>query len=178
MTTAPADEARTAVRAALHLRGAVAHYRQMRGLTYRSLSSRLSGLGSPIAASALRRIELGERLVDVDELVLLAWALDVSPLELLTPVSAIPASESSGGTAASRLVGPATMAALLRANAAGDHEGVRIIVSTSDPAMLVDRLLEALLLLGTTRYGSREGMAAAMADLLAWLAVIAAGRAS
>ncbi|MGI5179550.1 hypothetical protein ACQEVZ_24785 [Dactylosporangium sp. CA-152071] len=63
------------------------------------------------------------------------------------------------------------MAALLRAVALGDDEGVRVIVGTCDPQRLIDRLLEAVLLLGQSRYGSREGMAASMSDLLGWLVV-------
>lgn len=63
------------------------------------------------------------------------------------------------------------MAALLRAVALGDDEGVRVIVGTCDPQRLIDRLLEAVLLLGQCRYGSRQDMAACMGDLLGWLAI-------
>lgn len=68
-------------------------------------------------------------------------------------------------------VGPATMAALMRAYALGDEEGVRVIVGTCDPGMLIDRLLEATVLMGQSRYGSRHGLAAAMGDMLGFLAM-------
>lgn len=68
-------------------------------------------------------------------------------------------------------VGPATMAALMRAYALSDDEGVRVIVGTCDPGLLVDRLLEATVLMGQSRYGSREGLVAAMGDMLDWLAL-------
>src|SRR3954454_23683106 len=41
--------------------------------------------GRPILASGLGKIESGERRVDVDDLVALAVALDVSPVRLLLP---------------------------------------------------------------------------------------------
>lgn len=67
------------------------------------------------------------------------------------------------------------MAALLRAHALGDSEGVQAIVNTCDRRQLIDRLLEAALLLGTSRYGSRAAMAAAMHDTLLFLSTFNAG---
>jgi transcriptional regulator with XRE-family HTH domain len=49
------------------------------------LSEELGKLGRPILASGLSKIETGERRVDVDDLVALAVALDVSPSRLLLP---------------------------------------------------------------------------------------------
>jgi len=49
------------------------------------LSARLAELGRPILPNGISRIEQGERRVDVDDLVALALALDVSPNALLMP---------------------------------------------------------------------------------------------
>ena len=51
------------------------------------LSALMNDLGRPIPPLGLRRIESGERRVDVDDLVALAVALDVSPVTLLMPDS-------------------------------------------------------------------------------------------
>lgn len=64
--------------------------REQRRLKYAELSRILDGLGRPIPALGLRRIEAGERRVDVDDLVALALALEVSPLRLLLPVETSP----------------------------------------------------------------------------------------
>lgn len=58
------------------------------GMQYKELSERLSKLGRPIPPLGLRRIEAGERRVDVDDLVALAVAFDVSPLTILLPADA------------------------------------------------------------------------------------------
>ncbi|KAA8884206.1 helix-turn-helix domain-containing protein [Nocardia colli] len=59
--------------------------RQAHGLTLNSLTTRLAELGRPIDLSALAKIEKGQRRVDVDDLVALGLALDVSPNWLLLP---------------------------------------------------------------------------------------------
>jgi 8-oxo-dGTP diphosphatase len=59
--------------------------REDRKLTYRGLSDRLEKLGRPIPTLGLSRIEKGNRRVDVDDLVALAVALEVSPGALLLP---------------------------------------------------------------------------------------------
>ncbi|BBX69740.1 XRE family transcriptional regulator [Mycolicibacterium psychrotolerans] len=51
------------------------------------LSRRLEELGRPIPPLGLRRIEDGTRRVDVDDLVSIAVALEVSPITLLIPDS-------------------------------------------------------------------------------------------
>lgn len=53
--------------------------------TYVDLSKRLTDLGHPIAVLGLRRIERGERRVDTDDLLALAVALGVHPVDLLVP---------------------------------------------------------------------------------------------
>ena len=57
-------------------------------MTSRDLSDRLSRLGQPILPSGLTKLDKGERRVDVDDLVALAIALEVSPNMLLLPPEA------------------------------------------------------------------------------------------
>jgi transcriptional regulator with XRE-family HTH domain len=61
-----------------------ANVRKLRGNTKLSeLSERMATAGRPILPSGLSKIELGDRSVDVDDLVSLAVALEVSPNRLL-----------------------------------------------------------------------------------------------
>lgn len=64
-------------------------FREQRRLGYAELSRKLAEMGREIPPLGLRRIESGERRVDVDDLVALALALDVSPLALLLPTDTI-----------------------------------------------------------------------------------------
>lgn len=57
------------------------------GMTYKELSARLAEVGREITVLGLRRIEAGERKVDVDDLMALAVVFGVSPLTLLLPIS-------------------------------------------------------------------------------------------
>ncbi len=59
--------------------------RRRRGLTVRQLSDRLKELGAPILPSGITKIEQGDRRVDVNDLMALAAALNVSPARLLLP---------------------------------------------------------------------------------------------
>ena len=59
--------------------------RESRNLSYAELSRRLDERGRPIAPLGLTRIRDHQRRVDVDDLVALALALDVSPATLLLP---------------------------------------------------------------------------------------------
>ena len=45
----------------------------------------MTDLGRPIATLGINRIEAGDRRIDVDDLVALAVALDVSPIAILLP---------------------------------------------------------------------------------------------
>lgn len=67
------------------LRQNVQRIREAQRLTYVELSRRLGDAGRPIPVLGLRRIERGERRVDGDDLVALAFVLGVSPLTLLLP---------------------------------------------------------------------------------------------
>lgn len=66
--------------------------RRKRGLTLQELSEQLTAAGRPIVPSGVGKIEQvkseGARRVDVDDLVALALALDVSPVRLLLPATA------------------------------------------------------------------------------------------
>ena len=64
----------------------VRQFREARRLGYAELSRKLAEMGRDIPPLGLRRIESGERRVDVDDLVALALALDVSLLALLLPI--------------------------------------------------------------------------------------------
>lgn len=52
------------------------------------LSAKMDALGRSIPPLGIRRIEAGERRVDVDDLIAFAVALGVSPITLLMPESA------------------------------------------------------------------------------------------
>ena len=70
------------------LAGRLRAVRQERGLTLAQLESGLAKLGRPIRLSTLSKIEKGQRLVNVDDLMALALALDVPPNLLLLPANA------------------------------------------------------------------------------------------
>jgi hypothetical protein len=63
--------------------------RESRNLSYAELSRRLDERGRPIAPLGLTRIRDHQRRVDVDDLVALALALDVSPATLLLPDASV-----------------------------------------------------------------------------------------
>lgn len=69
------------------VRANITRIREAQNLTYAQLGRKLDQCGRAIPTLGLRRIESGERRVDVDDLMALAAALDVSPLDLLTPVA-------------------------------------------------------------------------------------------
>lgn len=64
----------------------VREFRELRRFSYAELSRKLAQYGREIPTLGLRRIEAGERRVDVDDLAALAVALNVSPLALLLPM--------------------------------------------------------------------------------------------
>lgn len=66
----------------------VKRVRFARRLTQEGLSERLREIGRPIPPASIGKIEIGLRQVDVDDLMALAVALDVSPLGLLLPRTA------------------------------------------------------------------------------------------
>ena len=79
----------------------VARLRNARGLTTVQLAKLLEEAGRPITASSITKLELGQRKVDVDDLVAIAIALRVSPTALLLPPTAEPTATitvTTGGT--------------------------------------------------------------------------------
>lgn len=74
----------------------VARIRNAQGLSTVRLAQMLDGAGRPISATAITRVESGERRVDVDDLVALAAALNVNPSALLLPPTADGDVEVSG----------------------------------------------------------------------------------
>jgi transcriptional regulator with XRE-family HTH domain len=63
----------------------VRRLRHNRGLDLRRLAERLAEEGRPISLAQLSKLELGQRRVDVDDLVALAVVLNVTPSQLLMP---------------------------------------------------------------------------------------------
>lgn len=61
----------------------VRRFRRAREWILQDLSDALGRVGRPIVLSGVGKIEQGERRVDVDDLVALALALEVSPLALM-----------------------------------------------------------------------------------------------
>lgn len=59
--------------------------RDSKGISGPELSAKLDELHRPIPPLGIHRIESGQRRVDVDDLVNLALALDISPITLLMP---------------------------------------------------------------------------------------------
>jgi hypothetical protein len=59
-------------------------------MTAADLSARLTEIGHPIVDSGIHKTELGDRRVDVDDLVAFAEALGVEPAVLLLGESTIP----------------------------------------------------------------------------------------
>lgn len=70
---------------------------EVRGWSTYELSRKLSDAGRPISASALAKVERGERRVDVGDLMALAVALEVHPAALLFPPSIDGDAEITGG---------------------------------------------------------------------------------
>jgi transcriptional regulator with XRE-family HTH domain len=61
----------------------ITRLRKSQSLTMRGLCDRMRDVGRPILPPGLNKMEHGGRRVDVDDLVALALALDVSPAQLL-----------------------------------------------------------------------------------------------
>lgn len=68
----------------------VARLRNARGYSTARLSKLLEEAGRPITASSITKLELGQRKVDIDDLMTLAVVLRVSPTALLMPPTADP----------------------------------------------------------------------------------------
>ncbi|MFE7719591.1 helix-turn-helix domain-containing protein [Nocardia rhizosphaerihabitans] len=75
------------------VRANVARHRKRLDLSYADLARRLESAGRPIPVLGLSRIEAGDRRVDADDLVALAYVLEVNPHALLVPLIDIRAGE-------------------------------------------------------------------------------------
>lgn len=67
------------------MRSNIADMRTAADLTYAEMSRQLEAAGREIPPLGLRRLEAGDRKVDVDDLFAIAFVLDVSPMRLLLP---------------------------------------------------------------------------------------------
>lgn len=86
MTQHP-DEFAWSERLALAVAQEVRRHRQARGLSAKQLSDRCAQLGMPIQRSVLANLESGRRAtISVAEVMVLAAALEVAPMQLLFPV--------------------------------------------------------------------------------------------
>ena len=83
----------------------VKRLRKAKGLAYTDLSARLAALNRTIPTLGLRKIESGGRRVDVDDLVALAAALNVSPISLLIGNRADPEQPATDPAAAVAVTG-------------------------------------------------------------------------
>lgn len=71
------------------VRANIKRLREGQNLSYAELARRTGDVGRPIPVLGVRRIEAAERRVDVDDLMALAAALDVSPITLLVPYDSV-----------------------------------------------------------------------------------------
>lgn len=94
-TSTPRDRSVSLDTTGRHVRDAVKNLRKAAGLTHQQVTDRTGGA---ISRTAISDIERGVRKVDVDDLMHLALALDVSPLDLLLPERTDPGAHPITGT--------------------------------------------------------------------------------
>lgn len=92
----------------------IARVRKSQQISLQELEERLTQTGHRISFSGLSKIERGERRVDVDDLMSIAIALDVSPVGLLLPIDQEPG-------AAAAVTGATGSLALFWLWALGEH---------------------------------------------------------
>lgn len=93
MTQPPRTPSRITDPSGLTVAANVRRVREARGWSTYELAKKLKDGDRPISASALAKIERGERRVDVGDLMALAVALNVAPSGLLLPVGTDPLEE-------------------------------------------------------------------------------------
>ena len=71
-----------------HVASVVRALRESRGMSKTELGRRLAELGRPMSLDVITKLERGRRTIDVDDLVALAVALEVTPNRLLLPGTA------------------------------------------------------------------------------------------
>ncbi|MGW3346784.1 helix-turn-helix domain-containing protein [Nonomuraea rubra] len=108
-----------------HVAESIARLRRDRGWEQRDLAEHVTKAGRAMSASVLSKIESGARRVDVDDLVAIATALEVTPALLLlaAPAGELGAALSTPSTPAAR---PESVAAAVLADieALGDLVGL------------------------------------------------------
>lgn len=82
-----------------------------RRLRLADLSERLADRGHPLSMASLSQIETGGRRVDVDDLIAIAGALGVNPIELLSVPKTRPPQESASARALEMSVHSSAMSA-------------------------------------------------------------------
>ena len=103
----------------------VAELRKRRGWDQKRLAELVTEAGRPMSASMVGKIEAGARRVDVDDLVALAFALEVSPARLLLSAHRDPEDQAADDdTEDGHAPGPVTLATKDDIDVLGDLEGL------------------------------------------------------
>lgn len=103
----------------------VAELRKRRGWDQKRLAELVTEAGRPMSASMLGKIEGGGRRVDVDDLVALAFALEVSPARLLLSAHRDPDDQAAHGQdEPGQGPGPVSVATRDDIDVLGDLEGL------------------------------------------------------
>lgn len=103
----------------------VAELRKRRGWDQKRLAELVTEAGRPMSASMVSKVEAGGRRVDVDDLVALAFALEVSPARLLLSAHRDPDDQApADGDEPSQGPGPVTLATRDDIDVLGDLEGL------------------------------------------------------
>lgn len=103
----------------------VAELRKRRGWDQKRLAELVTEAGRPMSASMVGKIEAGARRVDVDDLVALAFALEVSPARLLLSAHRDPEDQAAADdTEDGHAPGPVTLATKDDIDVLGDLEGL------------------------------------------------------
>lgn len=104
---------------------AVAELRKRRGWDQKRLAELVTEAGRPMSASMVGKVESAVRRVDVDDLVALAFALEVSPARLLLSAHRDPDDRSAGESGeAEGSPGPVSLATRDDIDVLGDLEGL------------------------------------------------------
>lgn len=102
----------------------VSELRKRRGWDQKRFAELVTEAGRPMSASMVGKIEGGGRRVDVDDLVALAFAPEVSPSRLLLSAHRDPDDQTDGQDEPSHGPGPVTLATRDDIDVLGDLEGL------------------------------------------------------
>ena len=119
-----------------HVAENVERLRKLRRLHQKDVSALLADIGRPMLPTVISKIERGERRIDVDDLVALALAFNVSPLTLLLPpASSEEAVELTENVAVTSATAWAWGAGFKTAMDWTPGEGVNLASPGADPAI-------------------------------------------